>query len=136
MCGWQNLCQLKKADFVIKIDTKERRFVVKTTDELIKNHRENDAAEAGGIMMANEGHLCPVAFFDKFIWHLNPLNEFRFQRPKKRNVLQDETWYDNMVLGEHKLGKKMKDISRDASLSEIYTNHSTRATACFTAIRG
>lgn len=72
--------------------------------------------------MAKEGPLCPIASFEKYISHLNPLNE-------KRNVLQDETCYDNMVLGKHTLGKKMKDIARDASLSEIYTNHSIRATA-------
>ena len=54
------------------------------------------------------------------ISHLNALNEFRFQRrPKKRNVLQDEAWHNNVVFGEHTLGKKMEDISRDASLSEI-----------------
>ena len=38
------------------------------------------------------------------------------------------TIYD-MVLGQYTLGKKMKDISRDASLSEIHTNYWIRATA-------
>ena len=36
-----------------------------------------------------------------------------------------------MVLGENTLGKKMKDISQQARLSDIFirTNHSIRATA-------
>lgn len=34
-----------------------------------------------------------------------------------------------MVVGEHTLGEKMKNISREAKLSKCYTNHSIRATA-------
>ena len=60
---------------------------------------------------------------------LNPENEYLFQRPKAREVCEDEVWYDNMVLGENTLGKKMKVISQQAQLSVIYTNYSIRATA-------
>ena len=34
-----------------------------------------------------------------------------------------------MVVGEHTLGEKMKNMSREAKLSKCYTNHSIRATA-------
>ena len=121
--------QLKKDDFEIQTDAKGRRFVVKTTDELTKNHRENDEAEDGGIMMSNEGSLCPVASFVKYLSHLNPANDYLFQRPKTRQVSDSEVWYDNMVLEEHTLGKKVKVLSQQANLSIIYTNHSIRATA-------
>lgn len=47
------------------------------------------------------------------------------ERPKRETR---GTTY-NMVLGQHTLGKKMKDIPRDASLFEIYTNYWIRATA-------
>ena len=58
---------------------------------------------------------------------LNPMNEYLFQRPKK-SAGEGEIWYDNMVVGENTLGKKMKVISHQAELSTIYTNHSIRAT--------
>jgi hypothetical protein len=61
--------------------------------------------------------------------HLNPANDNLLQRPKTRHVSDCEVWYDNMVLGEHTLGKKMKVLSQQANLSIIYTNHSIRATA-------
>ena len=113
--GRQNLRQLKKDDLEIQTDAKGRRFVVKTTDELTKNHRENDEAEDGGIMMSNEGSLCPVPSFEKYLSHLNPANDYLFQRPKTRQVSDSEVWYDNMVLGEHTLGKKMKVLSQRTS---------------------
>lgn len=127
--GRQNLRQLKKNDFEIKLDAKGRSFVIKTTDELTKNHRENDEQEDGGVMVSKDGQLCPVASFRKYISRLNSENEYLFQRPKTREVSEDEVWYDNMVLGENTLGKKMKVISQQANLSVIYTNHSIRATA-------
>ena len=80
-------------------------------------------------MMSNDSPLCPVASFWKYISRLNPENEYLFQRPKTREVCEDEVWYNNMVLGENTLGKKMKVISQQAQLSVIYTNHSIRATA-------
>ena len=54
------------------------------------------------------------------------MNTF-FSEPKK-SAGGGEIWYDNMVVGENTLGKKMKVISHQAELSTIYTNHSTRAT--------
>lgn len=80
-------------------------------------------------MHATEGPFCPVASFQKYIQHLNPENEFLFQRPKKKATLDSNVWYDNMVVGERYLGDMMKQISKKAELSRMYTNHSIRATA-------
>ena len=74
-------------------------------------------------MYETEGPFCPVAS----LRHLNPVNEFLFQRPKKTTPDSD-VWYDNMVIGERYLGD-MKKISKEADLSKIYSNHSIRATA-------
>ena len=126
--GRQNLRQLKKTDFEIKVNSQGKRCVVKTTDELTKNHRAHDVqAEEGGMMIANDGPFCPVSSFEKYLSVLNPMNEYLFQRPKK-SAGEGEIWYDNMVVGENTLGKKMKVISHQAELSTIYTNHSIRAT--------
>ena len=40
--GRQNLCQLRKCDFVVKTDSTGVKFVSKVVDELTKNHREDD----------------------------------------------------------------------------------------------
>ena len=125
--GRQNLRQLKKNDFEIIVNSQGRRCVVKKTGELSKNHRVHDVqAEEGGMMMANNGSFCPVFSFEKYLTHLNPCNEFLFQRPK--SFPDGQVWYENMAVGEHTLGKKMKVISQQAELSTEYTNHSIRAT--------
>ena len=127
--GRQNLCQLKKSHFAVMVDASGKKFVTKVVDELTKNHRENDEAEQGGMMYATEGPFCPVASFEKYLQHLNPQNEFLFQRPKKNTTADSDVWYDNMVVGERYLGDMMKNISKQAGLSQQYTNHSIRATA-------
>ena len=92
---------------------------MKTTDELTKNHRAHDVqAEEGGMMIANDGPFCPVSSFEKYFSVLNPMNEYLFQRPKK-SAGEGEIWYDNMVVGENTLGKKMKVISHQEELSTI-----------------
>jgi site-specific recombinase XerD len=127
--GRQNLRQLKKDDFAIKINALGQRCVVKKSDELTKNHRVNDAqAEEGGMMVANDSPYCPVYSFEKYLTHLNPFNEFLFQRPKRCSPSDGIIWFDNMVVGENTLGKKMKVLSKEAKLSVEYTNHSIRAT--------
>ena len=126
--GRQNFRQLKKTDFEINVNSQgTKRCVVKTTDELTKNHRAHDVqAEEGGMMIANDGPFCPVSSFEKYLSVLNPMNEYLFQRPKSSG--EGEIWYDNIAVGENTLGKKMKVISHKAELSTIYTNHSIRAT--------
>ena len=127
--GRQNLRELKKDDFTINVNTNGRRCVIKTKDELTKNHRVNDAqAEEGGMMIANDSHYCPVYSFEKYLSHLNPINEFLFQRPKSKVPSDSAIWYDNMVVGVNTLGGKMKILSKEANLSVEYTNHSIRAT--------
>jgi len=127
--GRQNLRQLKKVDFEVHTDATGAKFLSKVRDELTKNHREDDEAEEGGVMYATEGLWCPVASFEKYLQHLNPNNEFLFQRPNKEVSSNTVVWYDNMVVGERSLGDMMKRISKEANLSRIYTNHSIRATA-------
>ncbi|CAH3169115.1 unnamed protein product, partial [Porites lobata] len=57
-----------KTDFQIKVNSQGKRCVVKTTDELTKNHRAHDVqAEEGGMMIANDGPLCQVSSFEKYL---------------------------------------------------------------------
>ena len=125
--GRQNLRQLKKTDFEIKVNSQGKRCVVKTNAELTKNHREHDVqAEEGGMMIANDSPFCPVSSFEKYLSVLNPMNEFLFQRPKSSG--KGEVRYNNMVVGENTLGKKKRVISQQAEWSTTYTNRSIRAT--------
>ena len=64
-----------------------------------KKIRENDSLEERGSMYETGAPFCPVAYFEKYLTHLNPKNEFLFQRPKKEKP-NDQVWYDNMVVGE------------------------------------
>jgi len=65
-----------------------------------------------------------------YLSKLNPESEAFFQYPKNKNwAPNNPIWYDNKPLGVNKLGSMMKDISQAAELSQIYTNHSVRATA-------
>ena len=58
--GRQNFRQLKKTDFEINVNSQgTKRCIVKTTDDLTKNHRAHDVqAEEGGMMTANDGPFC------------------------------------------------------------------------------
>ena len=125
--GRQNLRQLKKTDFAVKTNDRGIKYVTKISDELTKNHREDNNPEESGSMYETGGQFCPVASFEKYLQHSNPNNEFLFLRPKKE--INNEIWYDNMVVGERMLANKMKEISTEAKLSHIYTNHSIRATS-------
>ena len=127
--GRQNLRQLKKTDFSFSTDSTGARYVCKSTDELTKNRREDDEGFDGGLMYEKLGPNCPVVSFKLYLSHLNPLNDFLFQRPKRNASISEDVWYDNMVVGERTLGEKMKSILREAKLSKCYTNHSIRATA-------
>ena len=73
---------------------------------------------------------CPVLSLKKYISKLNPKCSYLFQRPRTGQVGDDDpVWYENKVLGIHKLETMMKNISVAAGLSQTYTNHCLRATA-------
>ena len=121
--GRQNFRELKIKDFSFRKDDKGARYACKTGHELTKNRREDDEGFEGGMMFEKAGLLCPVTSLELFIKHLNPKNEFLFQRTKKGSKIGvDDVCFYNMVIGERTFGEKMK-------LSKDYTNHSIRATA-------
>ena len=64
-----------------------------------------------------------------YLQKINPRCEALFQYPKRAATQEDQVWYDNKPLGVNRLAGMMKELSKLASLSKIYTNHSVRATA-------
>ena len=97
-------------------------------NELTKNHRVNDENEDGGVIVEKNDALCPVKSFEKYISKLNPKVECLFQRPTKI-APDDGPWYDAQAIAINTREKFMQNISEDAKLSQIYTNHSIRATS-------
>ena len=71
---------------------------------------------------------CPVKSFEMYISKLHPLCTSLWQRPKESFSDDDTVWYCNSRLGEKTLPKFMTKLSERAKLSQIYTNHSIRAT--------
>ena len=122
--GRQKLRQLKKDDFVVKLNQQGQKYVVKTGN----GTNSIDDGEEGGMMIESDSPLCPVLSFEKYLSHLNPVNNFLFQRPREKCPVDSIVWYDNVVVGQNTLGRKMKVMSVQANLSVQYTNHSIRAT--------
>lgn len=80
-------------------------------------------------MYARSGDpLCPVAAMDRYLSLLNSNLNCLWQKPNDK-FRDDGRWYCNMPVGHNTLGQMMKRMSLAAGLSQIYTNHCTRATA-------
>ena len=52
-----------------------------------------------------------------------------FQKPSKQFHPDDHIWFENVPVGHNTLGNVMKNLSKQANLSKMYTNHCIRATA-------
>ena len=74
----------------------------------------------------SESDRCPMRSFVKYLRRLNPECVYIFQRPRK--VPNGNIHYDNMPLGQNKLGNLMVVISELTNISSRYTSHSLRAT--------
>ena len=74
--------------------------------------------------------LCPVKSLKLYMSKFNPCCEFFFQKPKDGDAADsDDVWYQNRVLGVHKIDNKMKEWSKAAGLSRIFSNRCFRAMA-------
>ena len=133
--GREGQRQLTKQSFQFLFDDNGREYASMTHDEATKNH-------PGGIedisSVEKEARMYSTSedpLFDglnclkNYIQKLNPNCEAFFQYPKRAVKPEDDVWYENKPLGVNKLDGMMKEISKLASLSRIYTNHSVRATA-------
>ena len=130
--GRENLREQTKNSFAIAVDSQNRRYVYQAVDELDKNHRENnDPSDSitDGRMYEKPGPLCPVKSFEFYLSKLHPELEFLWQRPKDNPSEKDSSWYCKVPLGKNTIGNFMKELSKTASLSQHYTNHSIRTTA-------
>ncbi|XP_076079992.1 uncharacterized protein KIAA1958-like [Mytilus galloprovincialis] len=125
-----NMHGMTKSTFKVLNDPKTGlKYVAKCEDELTKNHRGNDRESTSGVMPEFPGSpYCPVKSYETYISKLHPLCTSLWQRPNESFNDDDTIWYCNSRLGEKTLAKFMTKLSEGAKLSQIYTNHSIRAT--------
>lgn len=129
--GQENIQELKKTSYDIKVDSSGKKYIEMTYNEATKNHpganqRDDDTQKPR--IYETDADDCPVASFQKYTSKLNPECDRLFQLPKTLAAETDTVWYHRRPLGEKKIGAFMKEISKDAELSRIYTNHCVRAT--------
>jgi integrase len=124
--GRENLRELKISDFAKGNDDGGRRFIYLARDHATKNHRNDEKQSQGGRMYElRDNPLCPYTSFVSYIDKLHQDFDVLWQRPNKGKELK----YDKMALGKNTLGNKMKNLSKQAGLSKVYTNHCLRATS-------
>ena len=132
--GREGQRSLTKTSFTFETDANNcRKFVTMTHDEATKNH-------PGGVVDARSyeklARMYETASFTDgytglkiYLSKLNPACDALFQYPKRNWQPGDTVWFENRPLGVNKLANMMKDISKEAKLSRIYTNHCVRSTA-------
>ena len=75
-----------------------------------------------------ESVLDPVTCFLLYSDKLNPKRQDLWQKPRRNITGDEEYWYENAAVGKDVLSNVMKQLSIDAELSKVYTNHCIRST--------
>jgi hypothetical protein len=130
--GRENQRSLTKESFEIKTDANGNEYVAMVVSESTKNHQgglgDKAIDEGDPKMFSNGKSTCPVRYFKKLLAVLNPKQNALFQKPKRNFMSGDQIWFENSPIGVNKIGSMMKEISKDAKLSRVYSNHCVRST--------
>lgn len=111
-------------------------YVKEVQDELTKNHKQRDNVEIiTGFMpqildaKGKPHKLCPVRSFENYLGHLNEKCNGLWQKPWPKNYKRGlNVWYESQTIGKNPISTFMSKLSKDTSLSKIYTYHSIRVT--------
>ena len=105
---------------------------MKKVDELTKNRREmNRVRENISGHMPEDREMpeyCPVSNFETYLQKLHPQCNRLWQFPTDSFNISDECWFQKRPIGKDTLASFMFTLSKKTGLSQIYTNHSIRAT--------
>lgn len=123
--GWADL---KQTAFKIEKDSKGQQYICMEASEITKNHRDADYSDQ---RIYGKG----VEMFKFLQSKLNPDCDRLFQYPLI-SYRSDSLWYKRAPIGKNTLATLMKTISKNAGLSQVYTNHSVRATTITALHRG
>ena len=124
--GKEGLRDLNKKSFEIKTGSDGLDYIELTFYEKTKKN-QGDQNSSGQDALHNDHHiisaqpgiiLCPIRSFKTYISLLNPESDVFFQYASK-----DKKSYDKKPIGKNTLATMMKEISTNAKLSKVYTNH-------------
>ena len=130
--GQEGQQELSPDSFTQETDDCGRKYYVMAHEEVTKNHQggiqSDENYESDTRMYENDAK----GGFKYLILYLSKINKdipALFQYPKKNFLSNDTIWYDRKLQGANKLSSMMKEISKTAGLSKVYTNHCLGATA-------
>ncbi|XP_072033159.1 uncharacterized protein KIAA1958-like [Amphiura filiformis] len=130
--GSEGLRELRKDSFIAREDDTGARYYTMAYNEATKNHPGGEESIGGKTKMKRmyetKTDTCPVAALDLYLSKLSPESDCLFQRPRDKFKASDDVWYTKQAVGVNTLGSMLREISKEAGLSRIYTNHSVRAT--------
>ena len=129
----EGLHDLKSSSFEFRTDDDGHVYATIPYNENSKtNHGlESDREEKEQRMYeTGEPDTCPIVSLRLYLSKLNPKSPHFFQHVStKKSVMHEQYWFNGKRLGFNSIGGLMKNISKDAKLSQIYTNHCIRATS-------
>ena len=140
--GREGLRNLTRDSFNILKDHRGREYVMLAHDEATKTgqgdeEHDNDTDQDNVMYEQPNSDRCPVKSFKFYLSKLNPLQTAFFQQPVRKAVSKVSVpWYQNQAVGKNKIGGFMQEISKEAKLNTIYSNHCIRATAINALVRG
>lgn len=134
--GREGQRELKPTSFRFCTDEKGKHYATMAHDEKTKNYQgglqDKGSNEKTARMYETESETDGYTALKLYLSKLNPKCQALFQFPRRdwteANVT-DKCWYENRPLGVNSLGTMMKEISKNANLSQAYTNHCVRASA-------
>ena len=135
--GREWLRSLERSSVVISVNNDEKIVdLLRTTKE--KNVKVGNEKSVKQIIMAeipDNSSICPVAAMELYLSKISKLPGNALF-PKHKIKWTQEEWYCKAEnLGKNSLNDFMKNISKRARLSKLYTNHSIRPTVVTTLKR-
>lgn len=125
--GRDQLHDLKKNSFVFVKDEENSDVEYATVD--FNDGKRRKGKEPRMYSVPSDPQHCPVKSLKLYLSKLHPGHKSFFQRPKLKFTDSSPIWYHNIPIGLQNIGRKMKSISHEAKLSQVYTNHSICVTA-------
>ncbi|CAC5384088.1 unnamed protein product [Mytilus coruscus] len=129
--GRENQRKFSDNTFALQKDSRGIEYVEFQMSETTKNHKgdqTDDDFERNPRMYATGNDNCPIKSFQKYMSKRCTSSTHFFQQPRAKVNKDDIAWYTSRPVGEKMLNYMMKQISTEAKLSKIYTNHCVRAT--------
>ena len=128
--------QLTTSSFEIIDDGDGRKYAKMSHQEATKNRQGGEIersfeqeAKMYSVDSILPGGEDPVGLLELYLSKVNPKCKAFFQKPINCFTFDDNIWFEKRPIQINSLANMMKEISKAASLSEIYTNFSVRATA-------